>query len=491
MKNSIGKKLCLRFGVLVAMSVASTAAPVQAAESDFTPETDSVTALLDEVTALRAEVQDLRATGDSSRQAEQREVSLLRAEVKDLRAAGDQNWLTERRAEEVRAMILDILADADTRASLLADNANAGWDNGFFLQSSDGAYLMKIGGLLQYRWVGTFRDDGDTRTVGTSLVDDTETGFEFRRVELVFTGHIGSPSIGYLLVLATEDGEAGVEDIIAQDVRISYDINDNFTVAGGRYFGPFLREELIGGGGSLAVALSFMNNTLSIGRVEGVELKYQSDDVRASLMFSDGAGSGGGGAVNNHTADASDWAVTFRGDVKLDGEWGQWGDFSAAGGAPTAIFIGGAIHAQGGEHGDDVAGNDTDLLHWTADASYENNGLAVYFAFASNHSESSTTTDIDNTGWVVQAGYMLVPDKIEPFVRYETMSFDSDLGYVEDDVSMITVGVNIHNGTHGKFAVDMIYAMDPIPADSLNAGLLADGTKDGQVVARAQYQLKF
>ncbi len=337
------------------------------------------------------------------------EVRSLRDEVQHLRAKTDEPWLTKRRAAEIKALTIDVLADADTRASLFDGGAialMAGHDGDhFYLKSTDDNFLMGINGLLQFRWIGNFRGNESGRA-STSPDDNDETGFEFRRIELGFGGHVFDPRIGYTLVLATEDGAAGVEQLIAQDVILSYAASDNLTLLGGRYFAPFLREELMGGGGSLAVALSFMNNQLSIGRGEGVSAIYQTDSFRVHGFFSDGAGSGGGGGVNNPTADGVDWAGTVRGDLKLDGEWNQWGGFSAWEGQPSSAFLGGAIHYQKGETGDSLAANDVDLFGWTIDGSLQDGGFNLYIAGAGNHSESDTAADIDNYGFVAQVGYI-------------------------------------------------------------------------------------
>ncbi len=364
----------------------------------------------------------------------------------------------------------------------------AGHDGSFYVGSADGKYTMRLGGLLQGRFIANFRGDESGRS-STSPDDNVETGFEFRRIELGFSGNIAD--VGYQLVLATEDGAAGVEQIIAQDVRIDYALTDNWKVAGGRYFAPFLREELIGGGGSLAVALSYMNNTLSIGRGEGLSLLYEDESFRTHLFFSDGAGSGGGGGVNNPFSDGVDWAVTARSDFKFGGDWGQWGDYTAAAGASSATFIGAAVHYQMGESGDTVAANDVNSFMWTVDASTEWDGLNIACAIAGNHTDpgQGTGSDMDDYGIVVQGGYM--GKVLEPFLRYESLSFDEDHGYVSEDVSLVTLGANYHATSHFKVGCDVVWALDPMPTDSLNAGLLADGTKDNQVVIRIQGQLKF
>ena len=77
-------------------------------------------------------------------------VAELEAEVAQLK--GD-NWITEQRSDEIRAIVQDVLADADTRASLLQSGMTAGYDNGFVIGSPDGNFSLKINGYIQFRWV--------------------------------------------------------------------------------------------------------------------------------------------------------------------------------------------------------------------------------------------------------------------------------------------------------------------------------------------------
>ncbi|TVQ55126.1 MAG: hypothetical protein EA377_04050, partial [Phycisphaerales bacterium] len=79
------------------------------------------------------------------------QVSALQNEVKSLRNSSDDNWMTEQRANEVRALVHDVLADADTRASLMQSGMTAGHDGRFFLASSDGNFRMNISGRTQLR----------------------------------------------------------------------------------------------------------------------------------------------------------------------------------------------------------------------------------------------------------------------------------------------------------------------------------------------------
>lgn len=83
-------------------------------------------------------------------------------------------------------------------------------------------------------------------------------------------------------------------------------------------------------------------------------------------------------------------AAAIRGDLKLDGEWNQWGGFSAWESQPSSAFLGGAIHYQEGETGDSLAANDVNLFGWTIDGSLQSGGFNLYVAGAGNHSESDT-----------------------------------------------------------------------------------------------------
>ncbi len=81
--------------------------------------------------------------------------------------------------------------------------------------------------------------------------------------------------------------------------------------------------------------------------------------------------------------------------------------------------------------------------------------------------------------------------RLEPFLRYEVMLFDDANGYSDDTVRMLTGGANFHLNPLLEFGADVMYAFDSVPTDSANAGWLADGGGDGQVVVRLQAQLKF
>ena len=53
-------------------------------------------------------------------------VTDLQKQVDTLKSQTDENWLTQQRADQIKGLVQDVLADADTRASLLQGGAMAG-----------------------------------------------------------------------------------------------------------------------------------------------------------------------------------------------------------------------------------------------------------------------------------------------------------------------------------------------------------------------------
>ncbi|MSR19313.1 MAG: hypothetical protein EXS00_09195, partial [Phycisphaerales bacterium] len=98
----------------------------------------------------------LAITGAASAQANNdalSQIAELKAEIATLKTQNTDKWLTSERAEEIKGLVRDVLADADTRASLQGSGATAGYDDGFFVSSADGNFKLRINGLEQVRFV--------------------------------------------------------------------------------------------------------------------------------------------------------------------------------------------------------------------------------------------------------------------------------------------------------------------------------------------------
>lgn len=436
------------------------------------------------------------------------ELQALRARVAELETTKNSEWLNERRAEEVKSLVRDVLADADTRASLMADGVTAGHDGkSFFLSSADGNQLLRVGGQIQFRYVFNSRDNADgpiPPAVVPGTADDSEAGFELRRTKLTFSGHVGSPKIIYSVGLQADRNS---ETIFLDHAYVGYAIADGFMLYGGEDKAPFLREELTSSKRQLTVERSLMNEFFTAGRIQGVWLTHNcSDDLKVTLAITDGVGSGESGdagglafATKNFAGDAADFAFTARADMRLSGEWAQKDDFSAWSGEGQAVFVGAAVHYEEGETGDDQSSTTADhFFAWTVDGSYEMDGLSLFAAIAGVHAESALSPvavpvpgmDTDTLGVVLQGSYMLVADQVEPFVRYEYIDPD-----VDGAVNLVTAGTNYYlNGHNAKMTFDVVWALNSLDtiAGSTGLGLLPDSPGESdQFALRAQFQLLF
>jgi hypothetical protein len=122
------------------------------------------------------------ACGGRSLAVEPDQADRLRDLEARIAALETQPWLTTRRAEEIRRLTLDVLADAETRASLTGQDLTAGHDGDFFIASSDGTFRLEIGAQIQVRHVYNHQRNSD--------VDNDRWGFENRRTKLEFSGRV-------------------------------------------------------------------------------------------------------------------------------------------------------------------------------------------------------------------------------------------------------------------------------------------------------------
>src|SRR5206468_3947366 len=103
----------------------------------------------DDIATLRRQLQEQQQQLQDTRKL----VESQQTELRQLGSGAQQDWLNQRRAEEVKALVREVLSDADTRASLADQSANAGFKGGFFIADGNNTYMLKINGLIQAQYV--------------------------------------------------------------------------------------------------------------------------------------------------------------------------------------------------------------------------------------------------------------------------------------------------------------------------------------------------
>src|SRR5262245_25680783 len=163
------------------------------------------------------------------------------AKIAAMEAAQNQAWLTEQRAAEIRGLVQDVLADADTRASLLQAGATTGYDNGFVLSDSAGDWLLRTNFLMQQRFIWNLQDDAGGN-------DSNRYGFENTRSKFMLEGHVVNPSWYYRVDVNVGNNGGGFGDdsrVGTLNGYLGHKYENGLNIQMGSMKMPLLREELV------------------------------------------------------------------------------------------------------------------------------------------------------------------------------------------------------------------------------------------------------
>lgn len=430
---------------------------------------------------------------------------LLAAEAKiaELEAQNNDNWLTEQRSDEIRSLVNDVLADADTRASLLQSGMTAGYDDGFVISSSDGNWLLRVNGQLQARFVYSRLDE---ESDGSNGGDRDKYGFENTRTRLMFSGHVVNPSITYMIdaavfgsqdefLTAVNNDPTTEGDFELKDAWVRWDYGNGWGVKFGQFRVPINREFEVFSGHQLAVERSNVSYAFGGRRTQGVMVEYEADAFKAMGSFNDGANT-----LNTpYSAYDTEYAFTGRLYWLAAGTWDQMKDFTSPAGDETGLLIGGAIHYQKDEFGTSATGvgnppgtapddNEFETLILTVDAQAEFGGFNLFGAFSYASVDPNDGDSVDTYGFIIQGGWNL-SDDWELFGRFEYADFD--LTGVPDNLGILTFGVNRYFSGHNlKWTTDFQWAIEEAIAANPITGIRPTGEKD-QFAIRTQLQLMF
>lgn len=411
------------------------------------------------------------ATGQNNDELAQR-LAAAEAKIAAMEAAQNQTWLTEQRATEIRGLVQDVLADADTRASLLQAGMTSGYDNGFVLGSSDANWLLRTNFLMQQRFNFNWQDDGPG-------IDTTRYGFENTRSKFIMSGNVVNPTWYYLVDINVGSGTGQTGTLNAY---LGHDYGNGWKIQMGSMKLPFTREALVDDQFQLAVERTNIDSIFGGGYVDGLMVRYAGESLQFMGTFSDGFGTG---QTPWQTLD-TEFAITARGEYKFSGTWDQFKDFSNTKADESGVLLGAAIHFQNGENG--TPATETDFVAFTADASLEFGGANLFGSVAFVDTETGTV-DVSPFAIVLQGGFFIT-DNWELFGRLEWADFDV-VG--AEDLSIFTVGATRYfSGQNAKWTTDVGFGLEEVEvADPITAWRVDAPGQDGQIVLRTQLQILF
>lgn len=420
----------------------------------------------------------------------------LESENAQLRTQLDDNWLSERRVEQTKALIRDVLSDAETRASLRDDGLTAGYTDAAFLASESGNFLLKFLGQLQLRYTLSTSDDARDDAAAKDL-DDDRSGFEVTRFRMGFMGHVVDPTWNYYVLTGFKPDGA----TLILDAYIRKDVCDDLSITFGQFKTPLVHEFIVSTKRQQFVERSFMAQSLSGRYTQGIMPTWMRDNVKLMFALTDGL-------TQSNTAysaeDVEGVAATGRAEWLVTGTWKQYKDFASWRGEQRMLVIGAAGHYQEGEYGTSgttlTTGDEAEIVRWTADVALELGGANLYAAVVGNHqSESDNVPDFGQYSFLVQAGFF-VTEELELVTRYEWGDFD--LSGVED-LSVLTAGFNRYFARHRlKWQTDVAYSFNAMNRVSIGGntfgwpvefqGWRPDAAgSNGQVLVRSQLQMLF
>lgn len=470
------------------MLLLSLAMPLQAACGD------DIQLQLDE---LRLRLEAVQADTDD-----------MREQVDALRAEATRDWITQQRSDELRQLVRDMLVDADTRHNLAGDGLLGGWSDGFFLASADGRFKLEFGGLLQERFMFSRLRPGN---IGDE--DEWRYGFENTRMRLDLSGwlfdrdltFLVQPGYGWLDPDAVSSSPVLRLGARMWDAWIRYRASDQVSWRAGVFMLPFTRESLVVDERQLTVERSLIDHRLGLSRSSGVEVTWLGEGIRAFGAISNGSGvlRGADAASINPTPPwgamlpDTDWSITGRVELLLEGDWGQFTQFTSPMGSDRAVMLGVAVHGQHSERDGNpgqVSNIKVDQWGITADLSIQLDG-ASFMASGTWHHQKSLATSIPTVDWigVVLQGSTYVSSDTEVFLRWEAGGAkQSSMGGA--NVNILTAGTNWYLEDHGlKITTDFGWSFGKISDSMRNTmvGWRDDANWNGQWVLRTQMQLAF
>jgi hypothetical protein len=418
------------------------------------------------------------------------EVANLKAQIAEMKNSQGDAWLTEQRASEIRGIVTDVLADADTRSSLQGSGAGAGYNGGFFMSSADGNYSMKLNVLEQVRWTFNNRNDAPTG-------EDQTWGFENKRTRLTFGGNMvdstWSYKVAYYFAYSNDveflgvdsNGDPVNQSPVLADAFVAKDMGGGLSFTVGQFKLPFSGEYGTDAGNLQFNDYSTISNAFADGYGQGLMLTYSADAFRAAVAYVN--------ALNQVDANwgsgspSDEFALTGRAEFKLSGTWDQFNNAMSFRGEEMGVLIGAGLN-----WADSNTAGDGDVFGATVDVTVDFGGANVMGAFYWDNNDDAAPAGENPWGFTLQGG-VFVSDDVELVARYEYGDPDAN----SNDFSTLTFGANWYLAQNtAKFGFNFGYAFDGIggiwetPASGNN--WLEDGAgEDGQWMLQAQMSFSF
>jgi len=395
------------------------------------------------------------------------QISELKAQIAALQSAQGEQWLTEQRADAIRGVVQDVLADSSTRSSFQQAGATAGYNNGFFLSSADGNYTLKINALEQVRfvWNNTYQNS----VGGPAGTDANQWGFENRRTQAFFSGNVVDPTWKYLVGMAYDAQPdpyvqtAGAFQLLYANVTKSF--GSGFSVSVGQMNVPWTVESSLFNAGMTQMGdYSIFEYIYGAGQQVGAAATYEADAWRAKGGWFNVVQN----AVNNsfntvqqgwNNADNQSIALAGRFEYKVAGTWEQFSKESSFKGEEFGCLVGAGVIWQNGRAQNTTNTYNANPIGLTADARLNFGGFNVIGQFVWQDGYPNGGQNLNSVYGLNLQGGAFLTDNLEAFGawcyadNFDTQNFleiGANWYFAKNNVKMTVMGVLPMNGSAAR-----------------------------------------
>jgi hypothetical protein len=446
-------------------------------------------------------------------------------EIKAIRARLDQ--LEAQRAEYARKAAErqtteQVIQDAGRRSEMLdVGNFTAGHKDGrFFIGSDDGKFVLRPFVQMQIRDVTVNRQD--FKLGGTE--DDTQNGFEIRRLRFGFDGNAFTPDLTYFFVWGSQraSGTANVNNaagtrigtvsnnlggaLVLEEAYAKYHFDGTpFYIRGGNIRDPLSHEEIIGSVRQQAAERSISADIFANGEgyTEGATVIYDPKTwVRAEAGVNHGLRGANTNFLDYPNSNAFNYGVAGRAEFKVFGRWQDYNQIGAVDVKEPLLVVGvGADYSERGHAGQTVG---------TVDVMYaDQHGLSLYGGVMdryTNHNFGFYQPTITGTSLTappatvlnkhtneyaafIQAGF-LIDKHWEPYGRFEYIHVAGTAAGSNNYIPAVAGGVNYYFFGHRvKMTAQLQYLPKGLPFDDTPNDVLTSLKNKGEMSGTVQFQL--
>lgn len=333
-----------------------------------------------------------------------------------------------------------------------------GYKNGFYLKSLDNKFSLKTSGLFQFRYTYEDFDEGH----------QDESSFQVHRGRLKFAGNAFNPDLKYMLQLETrsngvKDGSKAVEmlDFFADFTRY-----EKFKFRVGQWKVPFNTQFL-----TSAAKLQFVNRSeadgeFRLGRQLGAMMYGEALDNKVEYFL----GLWNGNLRNEKRNDNNEhlWIARVAlhpfdhyyghpGEDEHTGHSKHYGHYEDLEGDfeysnEASLLIAGAVAFDSKDEFEadfdegTVSTDEVDITSVVGEIGFKYKGFSFLNEYYWRKTTGLLKENLLDNGFFTQAGYFLIPKKLEVAGRYSIVDFDNE--YEVNSRTETTVGVNYFLSGH-------------------------------------------